>query len=481
MLKNHKYRNSILGLIALLLSIGCENVNVNFTMNNQNLPANESVLTEAGDSILMLEYIVGDTILLVDDSRPLDKVKSRIWDVNGDGLIDKEYNNKDFFPIVFSEADKGLQKIRLCVNGSENCVTKWIFVKEDPFPETSVSRLTFLSSTTFSTETKQSTYNLRIQTEDVFAASELTLTINGNESSFDFDEETAIISKELQLKTGRNDIEITAADYGLGTETEAIEIIYKKDNNSPSQMVYGSPLIAPTSAMVKIIKPKSGYKTQIASEEIRVQSKGLSKKGDLRVQLNGQNLRKMRFNKSNEEWVIPVTWGRGENELIVTGRNSKGESTARTSVNYLGTKRKFNGTSSTAGTSFKTINRRCLKYSVKYFNVSISPKKNIELTGFTVISSVCGGLEISLLGGEKVIVALKKGENKVTIPSYGMILNANTRNTLKFRPIAGYNCNSSLVPKLADASQCNPESVSNPHFSINQGGKTVIFDFKYSH
>lgn len=116
----------ILILVGLTTSACGPELEVNFLLNASQLQAFDGTRPERNDSLHVLSVLVGDTIYLDDISQPPKKIKTRHWDLNGDGNWDVK--GEAFFQTSFSSP--GWYKITLCINGTERCIHRWVFAEE---------------------------------------------------------------------------------------------------------------------------------------------------------------------------------------------------------------------------------------------------------------------------------------------------------------------------------------------------------------
>jgi len=303
------FRNTTIILILYLFTSCSGDVNVNFKLNGEDI---EASLNEPFEESKFLEIFTNDSILLTDHSIPLNKVKSRQWDVNGDGLFDKEYEDKEHFPIAF--ANEGIYSVKFCINESENCVRKWLKVNSGSLVEDEFApKLTFLSPSSSIIETEQSSFPVEVKTANIFSKEELLLLVNGRKKSFDFDADMEMLSKKIMLREGKNKIEIIAQIDGIDSDiTEEVEINYNKGYSFEDEDLYSytiperepipTPDIVSVSRPVKtpvnttvsnskpvnveIVSPKNNQKTDKGQQEIAIKSSGLMGQKDLKIELN---------------------------------------------------------------------------------------------------------------------------------------------------------------------------------------------------
>ena len=81
-----------LSVLVLFWLAGCspDPDNVNFLLNEQDLASNTEMPSDPNDSTKVMRVLVGSTIKFKDVSSPPSKVKSRLWDLNGDNSWETE-------------------------------------------------------------------------------------------------------------------------------------------------------------------------------------------------------------------------------------------------------------------------------------------------------------------------------------------------------------------------------------------------------
>ncbi len=239
-----------------ILWVGCTKVKVNFKLNEIDIKPTNELPTDPGDSTHVLLVGSGDTIYVKDNTEG--KVRSRSWDLDGDGEIDVK--NRSFFPIAFEES--GFNKITLCVNGDEECISKWIFVRSK-IERKVIPFVQFLEPNESPFRTKRSSVKLKVKTENIASKSDLILSVGADPvRDFSFNEETGILNANVKLKEGLNLVEV-----GVNTEDgivrKSMDINYVKSNNRPPAPKPPKPKpeepIRPPSTPALVGPPSSGF------------------------------------------------------------------------------------------------------------------------------------------------------------------------------------------------------------------------------
>lgn len=125
----------------------------------------------------------------------------------------------------------------------------------------------------------------------------------------------------------------------------------------------------------------------------------------------------------------------------------------------------------------------CLEDSGNKFTIKISPKKDVELTSFKLLTNDCGGLFLSLKGPDGAQTsqrALIKGVSEIRFGDIDARLAKGKTYTLSGTAEAGFGgCSSSNQPQLQSLKNCGAPTVSSAHLSLKGQQTPIIFDLKY--
>ena len=302
MTKNYIFYFVCLFVVVLISS--CSPPEPNFDINNVDLMASEVEPEDNKDSTLVKRVFANDVIYLTDISEKLDKIKKRYWDTNGDGEWEEDFQDLDFVELSYQE--EGFHKIVFCTNEKDNCVTKWVYVVgglDLPVPA-------FIVFETY-IETEERSYNLDVETENIFAKEELVVKVDGEDIDFDFSPEDNRLSARIRgLKRGEETAVEIQAHTPDGDITEHLTILRTDGSGGGGG---GSP--KDTEPSVEIW---GGGKT-VTKPNMRVKAVTKNYDGDeLDITLNGKEITDYRTSGSKGNWVINLGLKEGNNKLVVS-------------------------------------------------------------------------------------------------------------------------------------------------------------------
>ena len=152
--------------------------------------------------------------------------------------------------------------------------------------------------------TERQTYPLKAEVRNVNSSSQVRLTLNGTDQSFNFNGN--MLSANLSLRTGNNMVQITASN-DCGKDSENLSI-----NMAP-------PCLAPVVNVnvTEINQPD-------ASHELRGTVRNMTSASGLSLSLDGSTLPNYRFNAQTGELTARIKVGPGNHGLVVSARNECG-------------------------------------------------------------------------------------------------------------------------------------------------------------
>jgi hypothetical protein len=167
-----------------------------------------------------------------------------------------------------------------------------------------------------------STYNVRARVRYVSSAAQITLQINGqNSTNFTYSPSSEMMEFTTALVPGANSIVITAANAD-GQDQAATTIIYKLPN----------PAIPP---VVTITNPVANpYTTATALTTIAATVLNVDGAQSIQVSLNGVNQSNFNYNMVTKQLSMNVTLIAGSNNLLITATNSVGTASDNRTLIY---------------------------------------------------------------------------------------------------------------------------------------------------
>lgn len=299
---NKYYISHLIFLLVATLVTSCSPPEPNFDLNNDNLMASSEEPADYMDSTLVKRVFANDKIILTDISGEQKEVKKRFWDTNDDGEWDPDFKNKDFVEIAFEE--EGFHKIVFCVNKEDNCISKWVYVLPDNIPGVGPKFFVFEPNI----ETPDRSYDLEVETENIFSEEELSVKMDGEEIDFEFDPAANKLSASISgLKRGeQTPVEITASTTD-GEVTEYLTITRQESGASPAPI--------PDKPSVRILDVSRKVKVK----NIRLKANTRNYTGDeLLVTLNNRPVSDYRSSGGTGNWVINLDLREGSNTLVVS-------------------------------------------------------------------------------------------------------------------------------------------------------------------
>lgn len=339
-MKKNVLQAGILIAIFFSLLLGCaKDVEINYLLNGHDWPAS-AFKPRPEDTTKVLSLYAGDTIYITDVSEPRKSISSRHWDIDGDGVWDTDFQNKDDFYTIFNQV--GLQKTSLCLNGKEQCIIKWINVKEKIIFETFNPTLAFVKPSEPFSKNETGYLNIKVQTQNVYAKEELRLSIGGRAQDFYFDEAEGVLrAKNLELAIGENTIEVQTVTEDEMNAQEQIIVNYKPsavaDLDNP-RVIDKSPAPAnkPDLAII-IAKPNNGART--TKPRIRVEFKAINvvMRDNFQITHNGKSIRNDRFNHHTDGlWKGTLHLETGRNTIEIKASTDKGTASDSREIFYEG-------------------------------------------------------------------------------------------------------------------------------------------------
>jgi len=340
-MKNNTLQWISLVLISFSLLLGCaKEVEVNYLLNGHDWPSS-AFKPGPADTSMILSLYAGDTIIITDVSTPAKNISSRDWDIDGDGVWDDKFKNKDDFYTIFNQI--GLQKTSLCINGKEQCILKWINVKEEIVFDT-FSRsptLTFIQPGKPNTKNETGYLTIKVKTQNVYAKEELQLKVGQQLRAFSFNEaEGLLTARNLELAVGENTI---AVETITEEEINTIEKIVVDFQPASSSDLENSRIITttnPSSNKAKnleiiIAKPKQGITSTKARVRLEFKAVNVVMRSDFEITNNGKSIRNDRFNHHIDGlWKGVLKLETGKNIIEIKATTNIGSASASREIFY---------------------------------------------------------------------------------------------------------------------------------------------------
>jgi hypothetical protein len=411
--------------VILIFLVGCVEPDVNFQINGSyaltGAESDEEILNP--DTAEMLRVFVGDTVIFRNTTEPEDQIKSQRWDIDGDEVIDEEFDGRSGFKTVYTKPDRFMAA--LWVNDAEIPVKKWIEVKGeykviDDFNPT----ITFITPADKRSETEDMSYGLKASLNEIYSSDSIVLLLNGKKADFTFDEITGVLASDLRLTKGSNEIELAAYTDDGEMYAEMVLIEYKIESIASESTPY--------------VPPAQNKKNTVVET------------------------------KSNN---IPPPAGKPKTDP---------------KPNTEETKKNLNEFAK-AGYRSDGVNETCRDELIEKYSFTITPSRLIRLDDFVIFNTVCGNIEITISSKDGELLSsvetLTEGKSQISFGLFNEVLMQKGREyTISLKPISGNsNCGSTDAPKLVDTKACSPQLRKKSHLTTNFKGKSIIHDITYSY
>ncbi len=247
--------------------------------------------------------------------------------------------------------------------------------------------------------TKNKSYTLRATVENVDTRDDITLLVNGSKSSeFSYDTRTKVLVASLTLQNRENDITIRGRNRS--GEGEASCIIKLTTDAPPSDK----------KPEVNITAPAEGTTVTNAAVSLKAKVTNIADKSEVKVTLNGVEIRNVDYNKLAKTIEATLTLKEGDNVIVVRATNAAGSAEDNVKVRYsLGqTKPEVRITAPAEGTNLNVPETR-LKATV----TNIADKSEVKVT--------LNGVEVRNVDYNKLAktidaaLTLKEGDNVIMV------------------------------------------------------------------
>ncbi len=166
--------------------------------------------------------------------------------------------------------------------------------------------------------------------KNVDSKSDITFKVNGRTtSSFTYSALSGKVTANINLENGSNNIYIKATNEA-GSDSDDTVIKY----NKPTRPVNTTLSEAPTPT-VKITQPnKSPFTVNNEQVAILATIKNVTSKQNVIFKVNGKNIRSFDYNPNTNAFEGVITLRKGENKVVITGRNGGKTASDNTVIVY---------------------------------------------------------------------------------------------------------------------------------------------------
>lgn len=479
----------IVGLYVL--ATGCRSEGkADFVMNERSFPSVDGMSWDKIDSTSIYTIYEGDSIVFKDVSVPEKEDRPRFWNLDGY----PGWEERDSKLVVYPYGSVNRFTVVLCIGDTLNCTEKAVVVKEaigtpppvivdtpkppkspqptEP-PKPSSPRVKFILPNVYSTNSPTDHFTIHANVWNA-QKSDMYLEVNGEEYK-SFTLKGNKFTSSVPLKPGKNLVKLKVSN-SVGSIDEEREFVY-----SPN---------AKPAPMLGFVQP-SGNGTTVNSDkfDIVVSTANIDRKDQLTLTVGGQAIKNFSFSPSASELTATVTLAAGNNTIRVAANTSDGKTSQEATINYV--KKAVNtGFSKSGVVGVPVLNYPagddCVDRSKGGFSATLSPNSDMELTSFKIFTDVCGGVKVELTGPNlksHFQTAINAGKTQISLADIDARLEAGNKYTLTLTPIAGYGtCSSSQTPSFNDVQSCSGvNSNTSPALKLDQKGKLVLFDLKFSY
>jgi hypothetical protein len=161
--------------------------------------------------------------------------------------------------------------------------------------------------------------NIEARVDNVNSRNDIRLTVNGRNSSFNFDNNTKILRGPLSLASGSNRIIITATNNGGNSS----------DERTVSCVIEQPRVNAPT---VQILSPSNNARVSENTVNIEARVSNVADRNGIKVYINGAEDRNFTFDANSQTVRTTANVRVGQNTIVVRAQNETSNAEGRVNV-----------------------------------------------------------------------------------------------------------------------------------------------------
>lgn len=259
------------------------------------------------------------------------------------------------------------------------------------------------------TRTDRENITVRARIQHVEQRKDVVLKINGRKNTnFNFDPYRDEFSTNIRLNEGNNDIRIEACNAAGDVTSDEVRIIYTRPYQAPTVQ---RPTVRITSASKPIYNPKRPNECR---STITARIENIDNKNNIEFTQNGKRIYSFDFNSRTNIFKSTVDLVRGNNNFVISARNSAGRAQDDTRVQGCAvqdTRQKPDVTITQPNKSYSTSNSKNATIKAKVLHVDSRNDISVLLNGRST-NSFDYNTRTKLLSSS---VQLKTGNNEVVI------------------------------------------------------------------
>ena len=168
--------------------------------------------------------------------------------------------------------------------------------------------------------TEYTDFTVKADIKNVRTERDINFYVNGRTvTNFSYDNRNDEFTARIELREGRNEIEVVAQNE-VGNDRDQAVIIFERKLEKP---------------VVKITRPtRDPYQTEERTAKVTADLERVTRKSDINVTVNGRRVDNFDFDTRTMSVEMNLNLVRGENKVVITASNPSGEDSDRTVIIY---------------------------------------------------------------------------------------------------------------------------------------------------
>ena len=300
---------------------------------------------QAEDEVQVTYRVVPKTPPTVTITQPADKillkdptvtVRASLKNINQKEQITFLVNNRRTSNFSFSKGNfqatvtlkEGLNTLTIRAENQDGNAEDKVQVTYSKPPPAPKPVVTFLQPDRAGGSTQKSSYEVKARIEEVELSNQITFKVNGKGmKGFRFNPNTGQFSATIDLKEGKNELEITATNKA-GSDMARTNITYRKQ-------VLPSPGGKPQITITSITQPASNpLNPNVGSSTLEAMITGVTRKNMIQFTINGKAVNNYTFDAQSGKLEATLLLERGRNDVYIKATNRAGSGEARRRIDF---------------------------------------------------------------------------------------------------------------------------------------------------
>jgi large repetitive protein len=412
------------------------------TNNNLRLPVvNFTNPSSSGTTVNRPDYIIKANVINVSDRQNI------VFKQNGNYIQAFAFNSttsrlessvylvtgQNIFEIVASNNDGTAQASTIIIyNPQQNQVAP--------------PRVDITNPAVSPTTVNSPTFNFAANVFNVTGQNEITYTVNGVSSTFNWNASTNHLTNTLNLNPGSNVVTVSASNVA-GSDSETATIIYNREEQQVRPtVVFTDPSVNP-------------YNTNLVTHALTANVFNVASQQNIIFKQNGQVTTNFTYNATTHVLAILVSLNPGQNIFEIIASNNAGSATASTIINYTnGVKKPPIVTITNPAFSPTTVDNTNFTFAATVLNVTMSNQIVVSLNGQNVTNFNFN----TSTNGVTANLNLIQGTNTVVITGTNADGTDSKQTTIIVRPTQ--NAQPPVVTYITPSN--SPTTVENPSYAV---------------